>query len=52
MYTDNNNNNPQDNNFNDFIHWLINLRPDVDETCKNANFMLLVRYFVKKVRAS
>ena len=36
----------------DFIHWLINLRPDVDETCKNANFMLLVRYFVKKVRAS
>ena len=36
----------------DFIHWLINLRPDVDETCKNVNFMLLVRYFVKKVRAS
>lgn len=36
----------------DFVQWLVYDRHDVDDNCRCANFMLLVRYFVKKVRAS
>ena len=36
----------------DFAQWIVYDRHDVDDNCRCANLMLLVRYFVKKVRAS
>lgn len=36
----------------DFVVWMMCVQPEIQDYCKNYNFMLLLKYFVKKVRAS